>query len=78
MNTNKLVNYISIRLEQLEILASQGIVPGCLDSIEFSKLQGRINELKRTLDYISDLLQKELAITSHCEYNALLQEMQTR
>lgn len=73
MIPDSLVNYLTIRLEQFEILSNHVVVPGCMDTNEHLQLQGRIKELKRVLDFVGDLMIKDLQNKTQCDYNALLE-----
>lgn len=41
------------RLESLEHLAQQGVIPGQIDSIELQRLNGRISELQFILELLA-------------------------
>jgi len=46
---NPFKTHLEARLEELENLAQQGVIPGQLDSIELEQIIGRIKELKYIL-----------------------------
>ena len=51
-----ILHYLRVRVEQLNQIAQQGVIPGQLDIYELEQMIGRIKELKRTIGIIEDLL----------------------
>lgn len=46
---SSLINFMQDRLEEMEVIYQQGVIPGQLDSTEKEELKGRIKELRRII-----------------------------
>lgn len=53
MMLHELIAIFEMRLERMEEIAKQGVIPGQLDTMELEQLIGRIKEMKHVIDFMT-------------------------